>query len=414
MPGLNDAWVLHWLADKIEPTEDDLGRPAFMSALTRCKNLWDLRSLAKRRLPEAMFHYIDGGADDEITLRRNTEAYDEYELLPRVLCKVDEIDTSITLLGKKLDLPFFIAPTGMSRLFHHGKEHAVARAAVKYGTIYTLSTVGTAKLEDIATETDGVKIFQLYIFKDRELTKEFVHRCKEANYDALCLTVDVPLAGNRERDRVTGMTIPPRFSFRSLMSFASHPKWTLNALLHPGFQLENVKHRAEALGSQRMSLVAYVNSQFDRTLNWDDVAWMIEEWKGPFVIKGLLTAEDAKRARDVGASAVMISNHGGRQLDGTPAPVDCVAAIRDEIGDDLELVVDGGIMRGTHILKALALGADAVSIGKAYLYGLAAGGEKGVELVLEILRQEIERDMALIGCRSIDELTNERVRRRSA
>ncbi|MCH2444516.1 MAG: alpha-hydroxy-acid oxidizing protein [Candidatus Poseidoniia archaeon] len=383
-----------------------------MSTLSRCNNVNDLRKLAKRRLPRAMFHYIDGGADDEVTLRRNTVAFEDYELQPSFLNPVDQINTRINLFRKELHIPFFIAPTGMSRLFHHTKENAVARAAAKFGTVYTLSTMGTASLEEIAEETDGLKMFQIYILKDRELTKEFVSRCKAANYDALCLTVDVPLAGNRERDKVTGMTMPPRFTLKSLFSFAMHPRWSFNLLIHPDFRLANLVHRVDALANNPMSLIEYVNSQFDRTVSWEDVAWLIQEWNGPFVIKGLLTADDATKAKDVGASAIMISNHGGRQLDGTPAPIDCISSMREAVGNDLELIVDGGIRRGTHIIKALALGADAVSIGKAYLYGLAAGGQKGVELALQMLRNELERDMALLGVSSIKQLSSKYIRKR--
>ena len=383
-----------------------------MLSLSRCNNINDLRSLAKRRLPRSMFHYIDGGADDEVTLRRNTDAFDDYEIQPRFLRPVDEIDTTVTIFGKKLDIPFFIAPTGMSRLFHHTKENAVARAAAKFGTAYSLSTLGTASLEEIAKETDGPKIFQIYILKDRELTQEFVDRCKAANYDVLCLTVDVPLAGNRERDKVTGMTMPPRFTMKSLFSFFTHLNWSFNLLLHPDFRLANVVHRVDALGKGAMGLIEYVNGQFDRTVTWDDAARLIQQWGGPFVIKGVLTSEDAKRAREIGATALMISNHGGRQMDGVPAAIDCLAPIRDAVGSDMELILDGGIRRGTHILKALALGADAVSIGKAYLYGLAAGGQKGVELALQILKDELERDMALMGCGTIQELSTEFVKHR--
>ncbi len=378
-----------------------------MLTLSRCNKIDDLRTLAKRRLPRSMFHYIDGGADDEVTLRRNTDAFDDYELQPRFLRPVNEIDTSVTVLGRNLDVPFLIAPTGMSRLFHHHKENAVARAAAQFGTFYTLSTLGTASLEEIG----GPKMFQIYILKDRELTLEFVDRCKAANYDALCLTVDVPLAGNRERDKVTGMTMPPKFTLKSLLSFVTHPYWSFNYLLHPDFRLANVVHRVDALGKGAMGLIEYVNSQFDRTVTWDDAALIVEQWGGPFVIKGILTAEDAVQAREIGATAIMISNHGGRQMDCVPAPIDSLRPIREAVGGEIELIVDGGIRRGTHILKAMALGADAVSIGKAYLYGLAAGGQKGVELALQILKDELDRDMALMGCRKINELTREFVQR---
>jgi L-lactate dehydrogenase (cytochrome) len=380
--------------------------------LARCNNIADLRRLAERKLPAPMFHYIDGGADDEWTLRNNTAAFDEYELIPDYLVDISTIDTTTTLLGCRLDVPFFIAPTGMSRLFHHDKEPAVARAAAKFGTFYTLSTVGTAKLEDIAACSSGPKMFQIYILKDRELTREFVERCKAANYDALCLTVDTPLAGNRERDKVTGMVMPPRFGLASLASFAMHPGWSLRLLTHPGFELANITHRVDALAKSSMSLIAYVNAQFDRTVTWKDVEWLIGAWGKPFVIKGLQSVADAKRAVSVGARAIMISNHGGRQLESTPAPIDCVAPIRDAVGDALELIVDGGVRRGTHIIKSLALGANACSIGRPYLYGLAAGGQAGVEHALDILKSELERSLALLGCRSLGQLMSAHVRHR--
>lgn len=378
-------------------------------SLDRCNNIADLRRLAQRRLPAPMFHYIDGGSDDEWTMRRNTSAFDEYELLPNYLRDISVVDTSTTVLGRKIAWPVLLAPTGMSRLFHHEAEPAVARAAQKTGTYYTLSTMGTTRIEDIAAQGDGPWMYQIYILKDRSLTTEFVDRCKAAKYSALCLTVDTALAGNRERDRVHGMVMPPRFTLKSFASFASHPRWAFNLLLNPDFQLANVAHRMGELSS--ISLIDWVNKQFDRTLNWDDVAWLRAQWAGPFVLKGIQSVADAKRAAEAGASAIMISNHGGRQLDGAPAPVDCVAEIREAIGDRVELIVDGGVRRGTHAVKALALGANAVSIGKAYLYGLAAGGQRGVERALGLLKAEVERSMALLGCRSVAEIGSGHVRR---
>jgi len=377
--------------------------------LARCNNIADLRRMAQQRLPAPMFHYIDGGSDDEWSLRRNTTAFDDYELLPNHLRDISTIDLGTTLLGQKLAWPVFLAPTGMSRLFHHEAEPAVARAAQKFGTFYTLSTMGTTRIEDIAAQGAGPWMFQIYILKDRALTAEFVERCKAAKYQALCLTVDTALAGNRERDRVTGMVMPPRFSLKSFASFASHPRWAFHLLKNPDFQLANVVHRVGNLNT--VSLIDYVNSQFDRTVNWDDVAWLVEQWGGPFVLKGIQSPADAKRAVEVGASAIMISNHGGRQLDAAPAPVDCIGAIREAVGDRLELIVDGGIRRGTHVLKALALGANAVSIGRPYLYGLASGGQAGVERALGLLRSELERSAALLGCRSIADIGPQHVRR---
>lgn len=375
-----------------------------MNSLERCYNISQLRKLAKRNLPSPMFHYIDGGADDEWSMRRNHNAFSDYELMPNYLTDIETIDLKTKVMGQQLELPFFLAPTGMSRLFHHEKEYAAAKAAEKFGTLYSLSTMATTNLEDIAKSTSTPKMFQVYIFKDRELTKEFVQRCKASEYEALCLTVDTPIAGNRERDLVTGMTMPPRFSLNSLLSFAMHPVWGMNFLRHPRCELENVIHRVDHIGGGAMPLIQYVNSQFDRTISWDDAAWLAEQWDGPFIIKGIQSPGDAERALDIGASGLMVSNHGGRQLDGAPAPVDCIAPIRDAIGDQLELIVDGGIRRGTDIIKAIAQGANACSIGRPYLYGLAAGGQKGVEHALHLLKTEVERSMALLGCNAISKL----------
>lgn len=375
--------------------------------LSSCRNINDLRKKAMSRLPSPMFHYMAGGADDEVSLRRNTEAFDDYELIPNYLVDVAKINTDTTLFGKNIKLPFFLSPTGMSRLFHHEKELAVARAAKKFGTFYSVSTMATSTLEEIAEVSDGPKIFQLYILKDRGLTSEFVERCKSAKYDALCLTVDTPMAGNRERDLMTGMTIPPSFGLSSLMSFATRPNWVFNFMLHSNFNIENVAHRVDALKGGAMGLINYVNDQFDRSVTWEDAAWLAKQWDGPLIIKGLQSEADAKRALDIGASAIMISNHGGRQIDGAPAPIDCVKSIRDTVGDSLELVVDGGIRRGSHVVKALAAGANACSIGRPYLYGLAAGGQTGVEHALNIIKTEIERDMTLLGCNKISDISGQ-------
>jgi len=354
---------------------------------------------------------MDGGADDEVTLARNTSAFDKYAFLPRTLRDVSAIDTSTTLLGKRIAVPFILSPTGMSRLFHQGGELAVTRAAARAATIYSLSAMATTRLEDVASATDGPKLFQVYLFKDKGLTAEFVQRCIDARFDALCLTIDTPLAGNRERDRVTGMSIPPRFGLRSLLSFASHPGWSLAYLLNPDFDIKNVAHRVDALQGKSISLIDYVNSQFDRTVGWDDVASLRSLWPGPFVVKGVQSVADARKAVEAGASACMISNHGGRQLDGTLAPVDLVSRIRDEVGDAIELIVDGGVRRGSHVLKALALGANACSIGRAYLYGLAAGGEAGVDRALDLLRGEIVRNMALLGATRLSDVSADLVER---
>jgi len=378
-------------------------------AIDRCNNLMDFRALAQRRLPSPMFHYIDGGADDEWSLRNNTGAFERYELMPGYLRDISDIELRTRVMNCDIELPVFLSPTGMSRLFHHEKELGAARAAQAFGTFYALSTLGTTSLEKVAESITTPKMFQIYILKDRGLTKEFVTRCKTAGFESMCLTVDTPLAGNRERDKVTGMQMPPKFTLASLASFVRAARWSLNYLRDPDFTLANVAHRVDALEGGAMGLIEYVNSQFDRTVTWDDAAWIIDLWDGPFLIKGLQSAADAKRALEVGASGIMISNHGGRQLDGTPAPVDCVRPMRDAIGDQLELVVDGGVRRGTHVLKALALGADACSFGRPYLYALAAGGQSGVERMLTLFREELTRDMALLGCRRIADINESHV-----
>ena len=386
-----------------------------MPALRHCYNIRDLRQRAKQKLPAPMFHYLDGGADDEWTLRRNTAAFDDYQFNPSYLRDIEHINLKTRLVNTELELPFFLSPTGMSRLFHHHKEPAVARAAQRFGTLYSLSTVGTTSIEDIAAVTSGPKMYQIYIHKDRELTGEFIARCKASGYTAMCLTVDAMVAGNRERDLYNGMVMPPRITTLSnFFSYASRVEWWFNLLRYPDFRMANVAHRHDALSKRPMGLMEYLNGQFDRTVVWDDAARIVEQWGGPFLIKGLQSVEDAKRAVEIGATGIMISNHGGRQLESTPAPVDCVAEIRDAVGDSLELIVDGGIRRGTHIVKALALGADACSIGRPYLYGLAAGGQAGVERAIGLLKAEVERTMGLLGVTDVKDLNPSHLRPLSA
>lgn len=379
--------------------------------IRRCRNVNDFRLLAKARLPAAVFHYLEGGADDERTLHWNTEAFEHYELISRSLQDVSDIDLSTRVLGMNLASPVIFAPTGVSRLFHQDGERAVTLAATKSGSLYTLSTLSTVNIEEVAELNSGPKMFQIYIHRDRGLTDEFLQRCRAAGYQALCLTVDTPLAGNRERDIRTGMTMPPRLTPGSLLDFLCHPYWLFNNVVRSKIEMANLVNRISGRGDVR-SLIAYVNEQFDRSVHWDDAATLIKKWNGPFAIKGILSVDDAIRAADTGATAVIISNHGGRQLDGTPAAIDCLEEIVDAVGDRLEVILDGGIRRGTHVLKALALGANACMIGRPYLYGLAAAGQKGVEQVMDLLLGEIERNLALIGCAKLSELNSAYVRRR--
>jgi L-lactate dehydrogenase (cytochrome) len=382
-----------------------------MSALDRCHNIDDLRAAARRRLPAPMFHYIDGAADDEFTLRRNTSAFDDYVLVPRYLVDVSRIETDTQVLGAPSRLPLVLAPTGMSRLFHRDGERAVARAAAAAGIPYSLSTVGTCSIEEVAAANGGTKLFQLYILRDRALNAEFMARARESGFHALCLTVDVPVAGNRERDLRTGMSLPPRFGPRGVLDVLRSPAWLWDFLRSPPIELANVAHRAGIAGGAT-TLARYISEQFDPTVTWDDAARMIDDWGGPFAVKGILSADDARRAVDAGASAVIVSNHGGRQLDGAPGALDCLQEVLDAVGDRVEVILDGGVRRGTHVLKALALGARACMIGRPYLYGLGAGGEAGVRRALGLLAAELVRDMALLGCTRVSEIGPGHVRRR--
>jgi len=364
----------------------------------------DFRKLAKRRLPAPIFHYIDGGSDDESTLRRNTTAFDDVDLVPNVLAGVDSVDLSVKVLGAELQLPLFFAPTAMQRLFHHEGERAIARVADEFGTMFCVSTVGTRSIEELGALTTAPKLFQIYVHKDPALTTNLIERCRQAGFSALALTVDTVVAGNRERDYHTGMTTPPKLNLRGLLSFATHPQWSFNYLLREPFDLPNVSGFIKAGSSAKMSIVDYLNTQMKRSINWDDAAKMIEEWGGPFAIKGVMSVADARRAVDVGASAIMVSNHGGRQLDGSRAPFDQLAAILDEVGGEIEVILDGGVQRGTHVLKALAMGATACSGGRMYLYALGAAGYPGVQRAMSLLRGELERDLLLMGCSSLAEL----------
>jgi len=377
--------------------------------LKDCHNFDDFRKLAKNKLPSPIFHYIDGGADDEVTLKRNTDSFNKCDLIPNVLTDVSNVDLSTTVLGKKIDFPLFLSATAMGRLYHYQGERATAKAAEKMGTMFGISTMANVSIEEIGDLTNSPKLFQLYIHKDRGLTDNLIERCEHANFDAMCLTVDTVVAGNRERDHKTGFSTPPRLTLGSLLSFALHPEWSLNYLFREKFKLANIVHMTEKGSSIDRSVMGYINEQFDPSMNWKDAEYCVKKWKKPFALKGVMSVEDAKKAIDIGASAIMISNHGGRQLDGSRAPFDQLAEIVDAVGDNIEVILDGGIRRGTHVLKALALGAKACSFGKGYLFALGAGGQNGIESMLQIMKAEIKRDMTLMGCRSVKELNRSKV-----
>ena len=369
-----------------------------------CYNFEDFRKLAKKKLPAPIFHYIDGGSDDEVTLNRNTNAFNDCDLVPNILASVGEPDLSTNVFGRKIDMPLFLSPTAMQSLYTPEGDKASARAAEKFGTMYSMSTMASFSIEEIANISSGPKLFQLYVHKDQSITDDLIDRCRRANFDGLCLTVDTLVAGNRERDHRTGFTTPPKLTLESLLSFAMRPEWVFKYLTNKKFELANIKHKTDKGTNIAKSVIDYINEQYDPKMNWKDAEYCIKRWNGPFALKGVMSVEDAKRAIDIGCTAIMISNHGGRQLDGSRSPFDQVKAISDAVGDKLEIILDGGIRRGTHVLKALAAGATACSFGKAFLFSLGAGGQKGVERLLDNMQKEIRRNMILMGCKKIEDL----------
>ena len=381
--------------------------------LKNCHNVDDLRLLAKQRLPGPIFHYIDGAADDEVTYRRNTSAFEDCDLVPNVLAGVENIDMSVTVMGQKLDLPNFCSPTALQRLFHHDGERAVAKAAEKFGTMFGVSALGTVTLKEIGDIISTPKLFQFYFHKDRGLNDAMVERAQAANFNALALTVDTITGGNRERDLYTGFTSPPKLTLKSLLSFAIHPGWALNYFFGEAFELAELKDFVQQGSNVSVSIGDYFANMLDQSMSWSDAEALKARWGGPFCLKGIMSVADAKKAVDIGADAIMISNHGGRQLDGSRSPFDQISEISDAVGDKIDVILDGGIRRGTHVLKAIAAGAKACSGGRMYLYSLAAAGQPGVEKALGNLKAEIQRDMKLLGVTSISQIDSNMLRYRT-
>ncbi len=381
--------------------------------LKNCHNVDDLRLLAKQRLPGPIFHYIDGAADDEVTYRRNTSAFEDCDLVPNVLAGVENIDMSVTVMGQKLDLPIFCSPTALQRLFHHDGERAVAKAAEKFGTMFGVSALGTVTLKEIGDIISTPKLFQFYFHKDRGLNDAMVERAQAANFNALALTVDTITGGNRERDLYTGFTSPPKLTLKSLLSFAIHPGWALNYFFGEAFELAELKDFVQQGSNVSVSIGDYFANMLDQSMSWSDAEALKAKWGGPFCLKGIMSVADAKKAVDIGADAIMISNHGGRQLDGSRSPFDQISEISDAVGDKIDVILDGGIRRGTHVLKAIAAGAKACSGGRMYLYSLAAAGQPGVEKALGNLKAEIQRDMKLLGVTSISQIDRNMLRYRT-
>lgn len=361
-----------------------------------CLSIADLRGAARRRAHRMVFDYIDGGADDELTLRRNCAAFDDYWLHNKVLTGAAAPDLSTTLLGRRIEVPFLLSPAAGHRLFHTDGERGVAIAAEYAGTIFSLSTLSSVSIEQIARLTSGPKWFQLYVWKDRGLVREMIGRARESGYEALVLTVDFPVAGNRERDLRNGFSIPPKIGLKQAWHALMAPAWLYDYVTQPSVKYANLSQDTAAV-----SLQSFVAEQFDASFNWQDAEWLLGEWSGPAVIKGVMRPDDAKHAVELGFKAVMVSNHGGRQLDRSPAPISVLAPIVDVIGSDVDVILDGGIRRGTDILIALALGAKAVGFARPFLYGLAAGGEAGAVRAVDILTAELRRDMILLGAGSV-------------
>ena len=378
--------------------------------LTDCHNIDDFRLLAKQRLPWPVFDYIDGAADDELTKQRNSAAYADCDLVPDVLAGVGEIDTSCTILGRKSALPLMLSPTALQRVFHWQGERAVARAAEKFGLWFGISSLATVSIEEIAALVSTPKMFQFYYHKDRGLNRSMIERCQAAKFDAIALTVDTIVSGKRERCARSGFTSPPKFTARNLLGYAMKPRWGLDYLLREKFALPNLDTHVREGTGEAISIAGYFNTMLDTNMDWKMAEQLRDDWGGKFALKGVMSVADARRAADMGIDAIMISNHGGRQLDGSRSPFDQLREIQDAVGGRIEIICDGGVRRGTHALKAVCAGATAASGGRLYLYALAAAGQDGVERAISILKDEIERGMKLMGVKSVAELTPDRLR----
>ena len=378
--------------------------------LGQCHNFSDFRTLAKKRLPGPIFHYIDGAADDEVTYKRNSQSFNDVDLVPNVLAGVEEVDMSTKIMGQELSMPFYCAPTALQRLFHHEGERAVAKAASSAGTMFGVSSLATVTVEDIAKISTGPKMFQFYFHKDRGLNDALLERAKAAKFNVLALTVDTITGGNRERDLRTGFTSPPKLTLDSLLSFAFHPMWAWNFFTKEKFDMPHLSGHVTEGTNLAVSVGQYFSTMLDQSMNWSDAEKLCQQWNGQFALKGIMSVEDAKRAVDIGCTGIMVSNHGGRQLDGSRAPFDQLAEICDAVGDKIDVVCEGGIQRGTHVLKALSVGAKCCSMGRYYLYALAAAGQAGVERALNQLAVEVERDMKLMGVTRVDQLSRSNIR----
>jgi L-lactate dehydrogenase (cytochrome) len=368
----------------------------------RCANIAELRAAARRALPKPAFDFIDGAASDEVTLRRNCEEFSALALRPRFMRDVSNISLSTTVLGEPIALPIMGAPTGGSLVFNSAGEVGIARALHDAGSIYIVSSMATQSIEQLAEEAPGPKWIQMYMWRDRGLTSELIQRARATGgFSALVFTVDTPRVGPRERDVRSGFTVPPRITARALASGFVHPRWSLRFIRAPEIGLANLVARP---GGESINLRQYVLASFDQAVSWDDVGWLRGQWPGPIVLKGILTGEDGAKAAELAVDAIVVSNHGGRQLDHSPATIRALPEVLDAVGGEVEVLIDGGIRRGTDIAKAIALGARACLVGRPVIYGLATAGQAGASRAIEILRDELELTMALLGCTSIQAL----------
>jgi L-lactate dehydrogenase (cytochrome) len=392
--------VLRFRPLQLDPVERRLARAASID---------DLRRIAKRRLPGGVFDYIDGAAEGEITKAANSDDFARIGFRPRVLRDMSGVDPTTTLLGRSLPVPLVLAPTGFSRIADPAGELAVARAAGRQGVPFTLSTLGTRSIEEVAAASDGPKWFQVYVWRDRGLVKDMIERAAAAGYEALVVTADTAVFGKRERDVRRGFELPPKIGLGTLLDGALHPSWTWAFVRAEPIRFANVATSGSGEGADAVELAAYVNAQFDPSLSWDDLDWMRSFWKGAIVVKGIQTVADARIAVDVGVDAIALSNHGGRQLDTAPTPISLVEPVAQEVAGAVPVLCDGGVRRGSDIVKAVARGATACMAGRAHFYALGAGGQRGVEHALDLLTADVRRTMALIGARTVADITRDLV-----
>lgn len=393
--------LLHQLVGSLR----SLLRPAQRrrARLDGLRTIEEIRAAARSALPKVIFDFVDGGSGDEVTMRRNAAAYDRWSIVPRYLVDVGDVDLSTTVLGRSVPVPLLGSPAGLLGLIHADGEAALGAAMSEAGSVYSLAAMSSYSLEEVRAAAPGGRLwFQTYLWRDHDIVAGLLDRAAAAEYEALVVTVDVPRSSDRRRDRNNKFGLPPRITARTFYEGVVHPRWTRNFLLHPRITASNVAGQTE--GDDAVSVAAYVDRQFDPSATWQDLEWLRERWNGPLVVKGILHPEDARRAVDLGAQGVAVSNHGGRQLDHAPATLEMLPEVVDAVGEHAEIYVDGGIRRGSDVLKAMALGARACMVGRPLVYGLGAAGQEGAQAVTRVLSDELRTAMMLSGFGSIRDL----------